>query len=256
MDRHRSSSPGAPAQYGHACTNCAQSKCKCIIRRTGGSCERSVTHPKTCLYGRTTDMGRCRRLKKDCRPAETVRRRHQRKPAVSRTARLEEKLDGLVSLIKAGAQSNGVTTSPSATAAIDDFMSYSATHIIPVLTPASDDSTGSSSYLLPTNAYDTRGEPSPVEAEEYLINFQTYKSKYFPFVYISSTTSAQQLRQERPFIWLFIIAVCSKSTSQQQVLGNKIRQTIAQEIVVQSEGNIDLLLGLLTFIGWYGIYQP
>ncbi|KAE8451746.1 hypothetical protein EG329_003203 [Mollisiaceae sp. DMI_Dod_QoI] len=46
------------------------------------------------------------------------------------------------------------------------------------------------------------------------------------------------------------MAVSSKSTSQQEVLGNKVRQTIAQEMVVQSEKNIDLLLGLLTFINW------
>jgi hypothetical protein len=49
------------------------------------------------------------------------------------------------------------------------------------------------------------------------------------------------------------MAVGSKSKSQQQVLGSKIRQKIAQELVVQSEKNIDLLLGILAFIGWYGV---
>jgi hypothetical protein len=197
---------------------------------------------------------------------------------VSKTARLEAKLDGLVSLIKAGAQSGQVTPSPHVTAAMEDFMlndnirinantstqnqserglipssSNDCIHNVPVLTPATDYSTGSSYSLPPSGPHDPDGEPSPVEVEEYLTNFRTYKLKYFPFIYIPSTTRAQQLRQERPFLWLCIMAVGSKSKSQQQVLGSKIRQKIAQELVVQSERNVDLLLGILAFIGWYGV---
>jgi hypothetical protein len=220
---------------------------------------------------------RCRRLNKECRQAETVRRRSPRKPAASKTTRLEQKLDGLVSLLKAGAQSGAAITPPNTTATIGDSTPHGIIRLnantpthnqfergsvssIPdgyiqseVLRPATDDCSGSSYNLPHSEARDTSDAPSPAEAEEYLIHFQTYKSKYLPFMYIPSTARAQQLRQERPFIWLCIMAVCSKSTSQQQILGSKIRQTIAQEMVVQSEKNIDFLLGLLTFIGWYGI---
>ena len=91
---------------------------------------------------------------------------------------------------------------------------------------------------------------TPGEAEEYLVTFQTYRSKYLPFISIPSTTTAKQLQQERPFLWLCLMAAGSKSTSQKQVLGGEIRQTVGQEIVVRSERSIDLLLGLLTFISW------
>lgn len=194
---------------------------------------------------------------------------------MSKTARLEEKIDGLVSLIKAGAQPGTVMTSTYATAATDEITPYGVVRInaptptenqyerrfnssssndnirnVPVLTPATDECSGSS-YSLPSPTFRDIGyEPSPVKAEEYLDNFQTRKSKYFPFIYIPSATKAHHLQQERPFLSLCIMAVGSKSTSQQQVLGSKIRQTIAQELVFQSEKNIDLLLGLLTFIGW------
>jgi hypothetical protein len=47
MDRHTSPSRGTPAPYGHACASCAQSKCKCVIRRAGGPCERSAIRPKS-----------------------------------------------------------------------------------------------------------------------------------------------------------------------------------------------------------------
>lgn len=95
------------------------------------------------------------------------------------------------------------------------------------------------------------GEPSPVEAEEYLTEFQAFKIKFFPFVCIPSTMSSKQLRQERPFLWLCIMVAGSKSTSQHQVLDSKVRQIVAQEMVVRSEKNTDLLLGLLSFTGWY-----
>ena len=225
-------------------------------------------------------MIRCRRLKRECRPAETSRRRNPRKPATPKTTRLEEKLDDILSFVRAGAQPGAVTTSSHPTATIDDSSlggiiqgtrntpthnesergstssrSNDYIHNAQVLTPATDDCTGLSYDLLSSGFRETSGEPSSVEAEQYLADFQAYKLKYFPFVHISSTMTAQQLQQERPFLWLCIMAVGSKSTSQQQILGSKIRQMVAQEIVVQSQKNIDLLLGLLTFIGWYGTCQ-
>lgn len=224
MDSLTETAP-TPAPYGHACANCAQSKCRCILHRVGGPCER------------------CRRLNKECRPAETVRRRNPRKVTVSKTARLEEKLDGLVSLIKAG-QSGRDTASSS-------LNGYKQS--VPMLTPPTDESIASSH---PSPVFqDISGEPSPAEAEECLISFKKYNSKYFPFVYIPSAITARELQQERPFLWLSIMAVCTKSTARQQALSSKIRQTVAQEMILEAEKNIDLLLGLLTFIGWYGFRQ-
>ncbi|KGO65244.1 hypothetical protein PITC_072390 [Penicillium italicum] len=112
----------------------------------------------------------------------------------------------------------------------------------PAATQATTDSLDSLDYGV------SNAEPSPMEAEENLTNFQTSKLPYFPFVYIPFKTSSELLRRERPFLWLCVMAVSSKSTAQQQILGTRIRQTIGQQMVVNSEKNIDLLLGLLTFI--------
>lgn len=188
------------------------------------------------------------------------------------STRLEEKLDGLVSLLQARKEPSTIISSPQSTpdgttlikenttttnqSEMSSVLSGSNSYIrnVPILGPATNGATGFS-YSLPSFTFCDVDEPSPVEAEEYFINFNSYKSKYFPFIYIPSTASAQHLRQERPFLWLSIMAVASKSTSQQQVLGSKIRQIIAQEMVVRSEKNIDLLLGLLAFIGWYDFCQ-
>ena len=204
----------------------------------------------------------------------TVRRRNPKKPVVSKSARLEEKLDGLVSLLKAGTQSDAIAADTQALAAMydsahhssirsnDKTSSYSQTEEasttsvlddqlpnLPLLTPGRTDSQAPSSHaasLLPDVA-----EPSPLEAEECLTSFRTHKSKYFPFVYIPPATTAHQLRQERPFLWLCIMTVASRSISQQQVLGSKVQNTLAQEMILKSEQKIDLLLGLLAYIGWY-----
>ena len=222
-------------------------------------------------------MVRCHRLNKECRPSATIRRRNPKKTSVSKSARLEEKLDGLVSLLKAGPQSDVIAADAQATATI--YPSAHCTEVqtndkttrrsgrgsvmsvldghrlnLPILIAGTTDFEGTSSNSA--SVLRDAIEPSPLEAEEYLTLFHTYKSTYFPFVHIPPTITAQQLRQERPFLWLCIMTIASKSTSQQQVLGSKIRETLALEMLLKSGQNIDLLLGLLAYIAWYISSKP
>lgn len=113
-------------------------------------------------------------------------------------------------------------------------------------TSAFDSSTGS-----PADNFVCPYEPTLPEAEENLKIFLTKQLKYFPFVYISPTTTAEQLRQERPFLWLCIMAISSKIIAQQQSLNNRVQNIVAQRLLYESEYSLDLLLGLLAFIGWY-----
>ncbi|KAK4225743.1 hypothetical protein QBC38DRAFT_253086 [Podospora fimiseda] len=87
---------GMPAPYGRACTNCAKAKCRCIYRTTGTGCER--------LNGRdgsTRDSGKsCHRLKKECVPSVSVRKRNGKRAHVSRAAQLEAKIEDLVTLLQ------------------------------------------------------------------------------------------------------------------------------------------------------------
>ncbi|KAI1394270.1 uncharacterized protein F4822DRAFT_424749 [Hypoxylon trugodes] len=218
MDQHASSSAGTPAPYGHA----------------------------------------CHRLNRECRPSDSVRRRSHKKPVGAKrkkTPRLEEKIDGLISLFKNGVQDNTITANPQALTPTSN----------PILEPNIEINAGthahyqadrgsfpygSGSSTTATDYADPSYEPPAAEAEECLSNFRDFKLKYFPFIHIPLALNALQLREERPFLWLCIIAVGSKSTAQQQRLGKQIRQTVAQEMVIGSAKNMDLLLGLLAFIGW------
>lgn len=172
---------------------------------------------------------------------------------MSKTARLEEKLDSLVSLMKTGVQHGTVTSSPQCTDGSSDAAFRTSASTENQL--ASNNSNGYVNDIQTsvTANVDLIIELSPTEAEEYLMNFRNYKLKFFPFIHLPPTVTAEQLHQDRPFLWLCIMTASCKSTSKQLRLGNKIRQVLAEKIVVQSEKNIDLLLGLLTFIGWYGI---
>jgi len=74
--------------------------------------------------------------------------------------------------------------------------------------------------------------------------------QFFPFVYITPNTTASELRAYRPFLVLCMAAISNKQAERQRELFGMMRATIAQKLVITVEPSIDLLLGLLTFLGW------
>ncbi|RAH49980.1 Zn(II)2Cys6 transcription factor domain-containing protein [Aspergillus brunneoviolaceus CBS 621.78] len=206
------------APYGRACLNCARAKCKCLLRATGGGCER------------------CIRLKKECIPAPTVR---QRRPRASRTARLEQKLDGLVSLLQTGyglGESDGNGGGSQKLLTVDNSdRSDAPANTIPPPNP----------YALPAGV-----EFAPAEAEA---NWEVLRTRYLPLlplVHFHPTLTARTLRQKRPFFWTCAMAVTCRDGPRQEVLGRAVREMAAREVVVEGRRTVDLLLGLLCLIAW------
>ncbi|WQF80723.1 Putative zn(2)Cys(6) fungal-type DNA-binding domain-containing protein [Colletotrichum destructivum] len=253
-----SSEAGIAAPYGRACTNCSRAKCKCILRPVGGACER------------------CHRLSKTCQPSNPIRRR-SKKPPSSRTAQLEEKLDGLVTLLRQSGRPDlpadlgvdfnipGVIPSSSSTATTkavrepssdmrrsSEFFSASSHGD----GGGGNDRTRADSLPTPTQTASPEGPgygdelPSPDEAEALFEAFRGQNLKYFPFLNFRATMTAQELRAERPFLWICIMTVASRVSSQQLALGQRVRQIVSQKLVVENERSIDYLLGLLVILGW------
>lgn len=84
--------------------------------------------------------------------------------------------------------------------------------------------------------------------------FEEFRSSYvqwFPFVYIPQDTTVQQLFTDRPMLWLAIMITCSRSQAEKQRLDAVFRQIVPEKMVAQAEKSIDLLLGLVGFMGWY-----
>jgi hypothetical protein len=90
----------------------------------------------------------------------------------------------------------------------------------------------------------------PTEAETYLTDFRTRNLVNFAFIYIPQTFTAQKLRHERPFLFLAIMAVTSKSSAKRLALGREIKQMIAKEFLADNEGSFDVLQGLLVLLAW------
>jgi hypothetical protein len=175
----------------------------------------------------------------------------------TKTARLEEKLDGLVALLKSATHSTlMVTDNISESANSSQIQPYSellqslfcslrdergcgprANRMPgqrderisefyptgglrphpPVLTQAASCTTSrsrSTTYRSPEASLPRGFEPSLEEADEFLKIFRTQMMEYFPFIIMSTSTTAKELRLQRPFLWLCIMAVTSKSSVQ------------------------------------------
>ncbi|KAJ5682236.1 phosphoketolase 1 [Penicillium macrosclerotiorum] len=204
--------------YGRACKNCSIAKCRCIARTEGQSCER------------------CHRLNKTCLPGNASRARTtQRNNPVARIAQLEGKLDNLVSLLVAGKPLDAPQTG-----------------LVSPSPPLSNSNSPSSASVaaVPAISVSTLSVIEPSE-EQYLDYFRNHMLKYFPFLHI--TGDAQSLRQSRPFLLSCIVCAACQSTQVKLRLGAQIKKKVTNCIFLANDPdviNIDLLLGLLTFIAW------
>ncbi|KAJ5724055.1 hypothetical protein N7488_002090 [Penicillium malachiteum] len=197
-------------KYGKACLNCSKSKCKCVLR-PGGPCER------------------CSRLKKQCLPGKAIRARTAEKnDTTSRLSQLEGRLDGLVSQLE---RSRVLPTDSN-----------------PFPPPPSNEDSSLSTIarplLIPTMA-------SGLVSEEALVEFRKKVLKYFPFMHLPH--DADWLKRHRPFLSKCIQSATSQSTSTKLALGEQIKNDLIQRVYINNDSsavNIDLLLGLLTFIAW------
>ncbi|KLU90437.1 hypothetical protein MAPG_10291 [Magnaporthiopsis poae ATCC 64411] len=264
-----SSAAGVPAPYGRACTNCSKAKCRCVYRGPGvgtGACER------------------CHRLAKQCVPSETIRKRTPRRQIVSRTAQLEEKLDDLVTLLKTQRQTKdgagsasapgpsprrappsrspeAITRSPPASTStrlprfsqqiIADIPSPPSSHDAEpsIMSSAQADKATPSSQPTPAPA-PSQGPAACVEAELSLDAFRSRFIRFFPFMHIPVSMTAQHLERDRPLTLLAIRCVTAKSFAKQHELGDELRDLIANKAVIHHENSMDILLALLTFAGW------
>jgi hypothetical protein len=72
----------------------------------------------------------------------------------------------------------------------------------------------------------------------------------FPLVHIPVTMSASELRQEKPFLWLVIMALTTKMVSEQFAMEETIWDIISKRIVRDQLADLDLLIGVLAFTCW------
>lgn len=98
--------------------------------------------------------------------------------------------------------------------------------------------------------------PKVSEGDFLLRIFNTQMVHLFPFVVISPHVTAEQLRQEKPFLFLNISMVACQNPAQQRDTYHIVKEYVAEHIVLQNERSFDLLQGLQVFLAWFISHPP
>ncbi|KAI0178479.1 hypothetical protein BJ166DRAFT_510015 [Pestalotiopsis sp. NC0098] len=239
METIGQSAAGMSAPYGQACAGCVKAKCKCVSRGSG-----------TC--------DRCHRRGVECRQSDGVRKRSSRRPDINnRTSQLEERLNDLVEILRLQ-QTTGAQPQVPAQAANPQTSNRRS----------SSNHGSSRAYLTPPTVVTSLGSQTtveappteaakpfeddltPFEAENILQRFRNGYLAMFPFVYIKPDTTPEELQQYRPFLWLNIRTVCEKSAPKMYAMGDYIRELMGRKVLVELERDMDVLLGLMVYLGW------
>ncbi|KAG9254372.1 uncharacterized protein F5Z01DRAFT_655204 [Emericellopsis atlantica] len=224
------------APYGKACAGCVRAKCKCVLQP-------QPSNSRTCE--------RCQRLQKDCVPAPVVRKRANRAPK-GRTAKLEEKLDSLVSLLSQQGQQQQTTHSHS-----QPTSDYASLHGSEQSENTSYKAGGPRSsekqrqYAVPPVCGAPRRDMDTDEDDARCLRmFRQNHLPSFPYFHIPEHTTPADLQRDYPFLWRVMQATCASSTTEQMQLEREIRQETAQALLIDLERDMDHLLGLIGYVSW------
>ncbi|KAH6712134.1 hypothetical protein BKA61DRAFT_80314 [Leptodontidium sp. MPI-SDFR-AT-0119] len=227
-----------------ACGICSRAKVKCVFEHEkGDKCQR------------------CQRLERACEPSTAQdRRTRKRRPKAtthvpkSHVEKLEQKLDGLVNLIKSTqdpkfqniiSSQNSSTSLSSTTPSTQHADMSISPHAIPMAPPQSP------LHLLSGSSYDAESQvPSFIEANVLLNFFREEMISKFPFVVLSRDISAEELYESRPFLYVSILTVTVRDSVLQVALGKIVMKQLAEKMFVSGERSLDLLFGILTYAGW------
>ncbi|KAH6850669.1 hypothetical protein B0I37DRAFT_372129 [Chaetomium sp. MPI-CAGE-AT-0009] len=250
--------PSHLGPYGLACTSCFKAKCKCVARTDGEGCQR------------------CHRLRKQCRPSDSLRKRtiEKTQSSASRIRELECKLDTLISQLQTRNVIGGDQQPPSqsdsrpvGSGADSNHHFHTSEHEAGDSGHAEDgdgESDGYHANIRPARrgasprAVSTSDSPevqlSEAEAETLLNTFRSCMLSYFPFVHLPADLGAYKLRRDWPFLFRAIACAASPLSRDKAARGIGLKRAISKAILgCDSEsrtGRLDLLLALLTYISW------
>lgn len=120
-------------------------------------------------------------------------------------------------------------------------------------TPAASRVSGSSVAESP-DSVDNFPLESDAELEETLETYRTKMVHNFPIVCIRPDVTVDEMRLQRPFLFLVIRAICSKNLRRQEALVVEVKKTLGREMLLEGTKTLDLFLGVLVFAGWCHYY--
>ncbi|KAL7786491.1 hypothetical protein V8C43DRAFT_289968 [Trichoderma afarasin] len=210
-----------------SCETCRRSKVRCIPKADSSNafplCERCSLNGTTCIFERAI-----------ARPRQTKSMPKSKRKVV------EEKIDGLVTLI----------SSISAKSAAREVQSPTNVDSASLVASSSTDCT----TLSPTTRQDVvaKGFLTTDEAKQLLDDFAAASEEFSP-VLLPPEASLDYLRLERPCLLLAILTACARDHLQIR-LEIEFRKMLADRVIVNAEKNLDLLQGLLVYLTWNHLY--
>ncbi|KAJ8110049.1 hypothetical protein OPT61_g7004 [Boeremia exigua] len=245
------------ARWGAACAPCAVAKTRCIRTQSSES----------------EQCDRCRSLAKDCvNQASGPRKKRQAKPSPSsdvRTAQPEDELDNSVYpsrtpagelLSMRGNSSNSSlhhianTQSASSVSTESQAQFTPSQHGTAVTTPAHDStSSGPAGPICTCMATVGMEDLYPMESDETLLSiYRNQLSSLLPFVIIPPGTTSRQLQATRPFLMKVIrMGASVRHLRLVRGLSRAVMEHISNAMLLNSERSLDLLQGILVFLGSY-----
>ena len=93
--------------------------------------------------------------------------------------------------------------------------------------------------------------PSEQEGNTFMEIFRTRMVPLFPFIVIPDNMTSEQLRREKPFLYLNISMVACQNSPRQREISGIVKEYVAEHIVMMGEHSMDLLQGLLVHLAWF-----
>ncbi|KAJ5303523.1 hypothetical protein N7476_010322 [Penicillium atrosanguineum] len=93
--------------------------------------------------------------------------------------------------------------------------------------------------------------PGEQEGNIFMDIFRTRMVPLFPFIVIPDNMTAEQMRHEKPFLYLNISMVACQNSPRQREISGIVKEYVAEHIVMGGEHSVDLLQGLLVHLAWF-----
>lgn len=196
-------------------------------------------------------------------PSDSSRRRnaHRAEESGTRMARLEDRIEILSSAMQSIVGSSGVSiealrllssTSGSDGSPENSIGTKPSTSGGP--TPSTNPSPLVQTHtdpLSPSQGASSPSESSPRRTVEDCLDF--FRSRMlpcFPFINLTADMPAWELQENRPFLFQAILTVTTFSTEKRLVRVENLKRILFTSALLDVKSNIDLLLGLLTYLAW------
>jgi hypothetical protein len=184
---------------------------------------------------------------------------------------MEEKLDGLMALLASRQTGNAASPSESSSTPsqpptavsppeteLQIFTHPISSSVSSISFSRSDDFRSQQSmpvFSFPNfdqfNDVISKGIVSVTQAEKSIRYFQS-KAPHFPFILVPPKMGLDAFRRERPFFLLSILSFAAHHNEKLQLrLELELRESLSKRVIVNCEKSLDLLQGVLVYLGWY-----